>query len=154
MSKTIRRQRGVIVLLLIIVFVLLVLLCVRCENQPVPGTTAVIEHKEDIILTNPDNGSIRIKINPAITVKGSTMQDLNFANYNENRLLRCRIMTGEEYIYDSGFISSGDMLKGDFINAEYLVSGSNEAIAEVYSYDTSENLLGQTNVKITLNLTS
>lgn len=153
MSKTIRHQRMIILILLAAVFVLLILLCVQCENQPPAGATAVIEHEDDVVLTKPENGSIRIKINPAITVKGSTMQNLNFANYNEDRLLRCRILLGEEYIYDSGLIASGDMLKGDFINAESLATGVNEAVAEVYSYDTEENQLGQTNVKITLNVT-
>ena len=150
-SKTAERHRIIIIILLMIVVVLLALICVQCGNQPVPGSTAVIEHNDDVILTNPDNGSIRIKINPAINIKGNIMQNLNFCNYNEDRFLRCRILFEEEYIYDSGLLASGDMLKGDYIKGELLPSGSSEAIAEIYSYDSAENMIGQTNVKIMLN---
>ena len=144
--------QGIIILILIVLLAAACIMLVR-QEEPEPGETAVIETNTEETLTDTSGGQIRIRINPVVDIKGGIMNNLNFANYNEDRLLRCRILLGEEYIYDSGLIASGDMLKGDFINAESLASGMNEAVAEVYSYDTAENLLGQTNVKITLNMT-
>lgn len=144
--------QGIIILILIVLLAAACIMLVRQEETE-PGENAVIETNTEETLTDTSGGQIRIRINPVVDIKGGIMNNLNFANYNEDRLLRCRILLGEEYIYDSGLIASGDMLKGDFINAESLASGMNEAVAEVYSYDTAENLLGQTNVKITLNMT-
>ena len=141
----------IIILILLILLTASAVMLVRQNNQPA-GQTAVIENNPDETLTDTSGGQIRIKINPVVDISGDVMNNLNFANYNEDRLLRCRILLGDEYIYDSGFIASGDMLKGDFIRTENLLPGSNEAVAEIYSYDTAENLLGQTNVKITLNM--
>ena len=152
MKKTIRHQTIIVLTLLVAAFILL-MLCVRCEGMPPLDSTAVIEHEDDVTPIKPENDSIRIKINTAITVKGSIMQNLNFANDNEDRLLRCRIVHGGECIYDSGLLAYGDMLKSDFINAASLASGINMAVAEIYSYDMSENLQSQTDVNVSLDVT-
>ena len=152
MKKTIRHQTIIVLTLLVAVFILL-MLCVQCECIPTASGTAVIDHEDDVTPIKPQNDSIRIKINTAITVKGSIMQNLNFANDNEDRLLRCRIVHGGECIYDSGLLACGDMLKGDFINAVSLASGINMAVAKIYSYDMSENLQSQTDVNVSLDVT-
>ena len=124
----------------------------RGKDDVTAGQTAVIEVDTETELTDTSGGQIRIRINPVVDISGGVMQNLNFANYNEERLLRCKILAGEEYVYDSGLIKSGDILKGDYIRTKSLASGKNEALAEIYSYDTADNLLGQTNVKIILNM--
>lgn len=148
-NKKIRQQRVCIILLLVL---LIIMFFRQCTDSYKPVETAVIEENPQVQLTDSEKGEIRIKINPAIDVRNKTMQNINFCNYNKDRLLRCRIKSGDQYIYDSGFLAEGNMLKGDYIRTDGLDKGQNEVIAEVYSYDTSENLLGQTNVKITLNL--
>ena len=153
-EKTQGVQRVIIVVLAVSLILAIFLLVHqnKRDDEIEPGRTAVIQTDIKEELSDTSDGQIRVKINPVVDVEGKTMNNLNFANYNEGRLLRCKILSGEQYIYDSGLIEPGDMLIGDFIQAEKLSKGLNEAIAEIYSYDMTESPLGQTNVKITLNL--
>lgn len=141
----------IIILLLLLLASLTAVLIINNQHMQ-PGKTAVIEQTEEKMLTDTSGGQIRIKINPSVTVKDGTMQNLNFYNYNENRLLKCKIRCGEDYVYESGFVEEGSILKGDFVDITQLKSGENQAVAEVYYYTSEEELLGQTNVKIVLDL--
>jgi hypothetical protein len=123
----------------------------KAENTG-PSRTAVIQTNEEEELTDPTEGSIRIKINPYVQILEETMQNLMFCNYNKDRLLKCKIKVGDTYVYDSGYLSEGNILVGDFIDTSALTTGENEAIAEIYSYTVDYEKVGQTNVKMTLSM--
>ena len=115
----------------------------------VDGVYAVEENPAEE-LNDSASGSIRIKLSPTVTVKNGVMQDLNFCNYNEERLMSCKIMVGGQCAYESGFLVEGKILTGDFIDTELLQTGEQEALAEIYSFDLEKKPIGQTNVKIKL----
>jgi len=144
----------------IIVLVMLILLitasaviCWQYQTIHSQPPTAVIENNDKEELTDTSTGMIRIKINPFITIKNGTMQNLNFCNYNEDRLLVCKIKVNDTYIYESDYVDEGNILKGDYIETGCLEKGGNEALAEIYSFSKEKEPMGQTNVKIVLSLT-
>lgn len=149
-----KKKKTLIIILIIVIAALAVALgftVVHMLNDNGPSRTAVIEQDNDTDLNDVDTtGQLRIKINPVIKVKNDTMQNLNFCNYNEGRLLQCKIKVGDNYVYDSGLLEEGEILKGDFVEMKHLKKGENEALAEIYSYSPEEEPIGQTNVKITL----
>ena len=152
-GKDKKKKTTIVILILVIVALVAALAITSCHflNDNGPSRTAVIEQDNDTDLNDVDTtGQLRIKINPVITVKNDTMQNLNFCNYNEGRLLQCKIKVGDNYVYDSGLLKEGEILKGDFVEMKYLKKGANEALAEVYSYSPEEEPIGQTNVKVTL----
>jgi flagellar basal body-associated protein FliL len=115
------------------------------------SVTAVIQDGTEE-LNDPDTGNLRISINTDVTVMDDTMQNLNFANYNKNRYLRCRLKYGNDYIYDSGLLGENKVLVGDFVDTDKLEKGDNDIIAEVYSYSLDEEEIGQTNVQLVMNV--
>lgn len=151
-----KKKKGLIVFLVVLIIALAAALGFMAWQMmhAEPGQTAVIETDPNEELNSVDGtGQVRIKINPVITVKNDTMQNLNFCNYNEDRELQCKIKVGESYVYTSKKLKSSEILVGDFVKMEKLKKGKNEAIAEVYSFaPDSEELIGQTNVKIELNV--
>ena len=149
-----KRQRRLILVLLAALLITLILLLAQCQGEEYsgPSTTAVIQQNPQEVVDAAGSGTIRIVINPVVQVLDDTMQNLGFSNYNKDRLQRCRIKVGERYVYDSGLLPEGSVLAGDFVDTEYLQEGDNDALAEICSYDLDENLIGQTNVQIRLNL--
>lgn len=146
-----KKERALTLALIGALIIILILLFQQC-SQPeyVPGMTAVIEENPAEELNDSASGSIRIKLSPTVTVKNGVMQDLNFCNYNEGRLMSCKIMVGGQCAYESGFLEEGKILTGDFIDTELLQTGEQEALAEIYSFDLEKKPIGQTNVKIKL----
>ena len=144
------RLKTVIIIVLIIIIILLLLR--GCEGEC--AKTAVIDEGKQVELQDTSSGKVRIKMSPQVNIKKGIMQDLDFCNYNENRLLTIKIINDDKSIYESPFINSGDVLKGDYINVKSLAKGANDAVAEVYSYDLNRKLMGQTNVKFILNYIS
>ena len=145
--------------LILAMLVILILLLQQCgQPEIIPGMTAVIEKAPEEELNDTSGGSIRIKLSPSVTVRNDTLQNLNFCNYNEERLMRCRILCGDVCIYESGYLEEGEILVGDLLNSdgkELLKSsdaGVQEALVEVYSFDMDRNQVGQTNVKIKLHV--
>ncbi len=132
-ENKIQQQRICIIVLIALLIIMLFIMLGQCSQSGETGQTAVIEENPQVELTDAENGIIRIKISPVIDIRNKTMQNMNFCNYNQGRLLRCKIKFGEEYVYDSGFLAEGKILKGDFIRDEGLAPGNNEAIAEIYS---------------------
>ena len=150
-----KKERKVYIVIIIILLLLLLAsltAVIVLNSQITPGRTAVIEHNTEEKLTDNSQGQVRIKISPVVTVKNDTMQNLNFCNYNEDRLLKCKLRLDNHYIYESGFVEEGDILRGDFVETEHLEPGENQVLAEVYYYTPDEQPVGQTNVKIVLNL--
>jgi hypothetical protein len=148
------------VILVIIVLLLVAMLAVASgllykqykSEDTGPSKTAVIKTNDDEELTDPAEGSIRVKINPYVQIIDDTMQNLMFCNYNKDRMLKCKIKVGDTYVYDSGYLAEGNILVGDFIDTSVLSSGENDAIAEIYSYTVDYEKVGQTNVKMTLTM--
>lgn len=151
LKKAQKTQRILVLLLIAAMILILILLAVQCQEEKGPSKTAVISVNEEEPLNRSETGSIRIVISPVVQVLGDTMQNLGFCNYNEDRLLQCRIKVDGKYVYDSGMLSEGSELVGDFVKSEHLQQGENEAVAEIYSYTLEREPVGQTNVKITLN---
>ena len=52
-------------------------------------TAVIVQTNEELSDTN--GGQVRIRINSAVQVYEDTMQDLAFANLNEDRQLQCKI---------------------------------------------------------------
>lgn len=150
-----KKEKNKYILIIIILIILLIASIIAGTviyiNKPVQGATAVIQ-KQNEELTDNSGGRVRIKINPFVTVKDNTMQNLNFCNYNEDRLLKCKLKLKDSYIYESVLLQEGSLLEGDFVDTTKLKKGENEVLAEVYSYNTDGTLMGQTNVIIVLNL--
>lgn len=132
--------------LIAVILILLLLLIKQCSA---PNKTAVIEVNNKDIQEIQD-GQIRIRMNPSITVKHETMQDMEFCNYNEDRLMKLNIKINGASVYESQFIKPGEILKADIIDTGMLKEGDNDAIAEIHTYSISEAPIGQTNVKIVL----
>lgn len=145
------KAKTITIIALIVVIIILLAITVSTVNANQGRTTAYIEKALAEEITDNSNGSIRIKINPDITIKNGVMQDLYFANYNEIRLLQCKILCNDKYVYDSGLVKTGDIVIGDYIKVDHLKKGENPALAEIYSYDYDEKLISHTNVEITLN---
>ena len=120
-------------------------------NLHLKGTTKeeIIDEMLDILVKA---GKVTDKAGAEVTVKDNTMQNLNFCNYNEDRLLKCKLKLKDSYIYESVLLQEGSLLEGDFVDTTKLKKGENEVLAEVYSYNTDGTLMGQTNVIIVLNL--
>ena len=144
-----RAKTATIITLIVIILILLAIL-LSALNRADGITTAYIEKALAEEITDNSDGTIRIKINPEVTIKNGVMQDLYFANYNETRLLQCKIVSNGAVVYDSGFVQTGDVIVGDYVKTDKLVKGKNEALAEIYSYNYEEKLISQTNVEIAL----
>jgi len=134
--------------------IILVLLMNQC-SQPeyIPGQAAVIEKDEEVQLNDMVSGSTRIKLSPSVTVENGRLTNLNFCNYNEGRLMKCRILVEDTCIYESIFLKEGEMLSEDVLPdgaAKSLKPGPQEALVEVHTCTLEEEPVGQTNVKIKL----
>lgn len=146
-----KQKRGLLFLILLLILLLAVLgVLMWILSQPVE--TAVILPTEEEVHDAEATGTIRISLEPSVTIKEGTMQDLNFFNMNKNRLMSIKIYTqdGDEIkdlVYTSPKIKTGTAIAGDFIDTSKLIKGKNKATVKVYYYDLEENLIGQTNVK-------
>ena len=140
------RKKAVIVLLLILVLILSVVL-VWFINQK-PETAVLVDSGEE--LTSNATGKIRVSVNTSVNIKYHTMQDLLFSNYNEDRLLQCKIKVNDEYIYESQLIDPEKTIQADVIDDKSIPTGQTPAVVEVYSYNFDQELQGQTNVNISL----
>lgn len=159
-SKLKERIKTITIIILIIIIIILLLRSCNCENNlgnqydDGSGNGMQIIEDDDVTLQDTSNGTIRIKMNPIITINDGVMEDLNFCNYNENRLLKLKIIVGDNCLYESGYISEGEILKGDLIDVSSIEKGEQDAIAEVFSFTCEEKLVSQTNVAFKLNYVS
>ncbi|NBH60601.1 hypothetical protein D1155_02800 [Anaerotruncus sp. 80] len=147
-----KKQKILIIVLLIAVVMLGVGLfhALHSDDLETSKTAVIVQTNEELSDTN--GGQVRIRINSAVQVYEDTMQDLAFANLNEDRQLQCKIKVGDTYVYNSGLIKSGDIVQADVIDTSALQQGKNTATAEIYSYDMGKDLIGQTNTIIALYL--
>ena len=136
----------VIIILLIVIVILLLKGCVGERKN-----SAIITKDENVELNDTSSGQIRVKMNSSIDVENDILKNLDFGNYNENRLLKIKIKVDDEYIYESDFIQPGEVLEGDLLKKVKLKEGVSSAIGEVYSYTIDKELIGQTNVVLQLN---
>lgn len=151
-KKKNRILKILIIIMIIIIILLLVTMC-RLSSLYADKNTAVIETSvmED---RNDNMDTTRIIINPDVIVKNGVMQNLEFTNLNENRSLECIIKIGDKEIYKSNKIKTGETLKGDYIDVSLLNPDENEAVAEIRSYNSKNENLSQTNVKIKIHYIS
>lgn len=143
------KERVKSVLIIVLILIIIILLCKGCFGKS--DNAPVISENEEVVLNDTSDGNIRVKLNPSVDVKEGFMQNLNFSNYNEDRLLKIKIKVDDEYIYESDYIKPREVLEGDIIKDNNLDLDGKEAIGEVYSYTTDKELVGQTNVVIKLN---
>lgn len=146
------KKKGGYIGLAVVILILLCAIGFLGYRVMQPAETAVILESAEETHDADATGTIRISVEPSVTIKNGTMQDLNFFNTNENRLMSIKIYTqdGDEIkdlVYTSPKIETGKVIAGDFIDTSKLKKGTNKATVEVYYYDTDGNLIGQTNVK-------
>lgn len=146
-GKTKERLKTILIIVLIIIIIILLLR--SCNTQQVK--TAVITENESVVLNDTSSGNIRVKLNPEVDVKDGVLQNLNFSNFNEDRLLKIKIKVDDEYVYESDYIKPKQVLEGDIIKDNDIEFNGKKAIAQIYSYTTDKQLVGQTNVEIKLN---
>ena len=151
-EKEEKKEKRRLIFLILIIIILLALLGMLVWILSQPVTTAVILPTAEKVHDADVTGTIRISIEPSVTIKDGTMQDLNFFNTNKNRLMSIKIYTQDgdkvkDLVYTSPKIKTGTAIAGDFIDTSKLTKGTNKATVEVYCYDLEENLIGQTNVK-------
>ncbi len=152
MTREEKKQRRGLIFLILIIIILLAMLGALVWMISQPAKTAVILPTAEEVHDTDTTGTIRISVEPSVTIKDGTMQDLNFFNTNKNRLMSIKIYTQEgdkikDLVYTSPKIKTGTAIAGDFIDTSKLTKGTNKATVEVYCYDLEENLIGQTNVK-------
>lgn len=146
MSKNMRNKMLITVLILVIITLAGILIYQSLKS---PETAVITETDEE--LTANETGQIRIVINPTITIKSSTMQDINFSNYNEDRNLVCKLVVDDKCVYESQSVNPGQIITADVIDDSELPSGKTQAIAEIYSYNDDGDMMGHTNVGVVLN---
>lgn len=151
-EKKEKKEKRRLIFLILIIIILLALLGMLVWILSQPVTTAVILPTAEKVHDADATGTIRISIEPSVTIKDGTMQDLNFFNTNKNRLMSIKIYTQDgdkvkDLVYTSPKIKTGTAIAGDFIDTSKLAKGKNKATVEVYCYDLEENIIGQTNVK-------
>lgn len=147
-----KKNRIIILVLLFLLAAVLAGSAFFYLNQE-PVKTAVVEKTTEKVHDVSD-GQIRIKIASNIRISSHTMQNLGFSNLNSDRLMRCCIRKEKskegDYIYESQYLDEGETITADVIDDSGLKTGSNKAMAEIYSYDKDKNQMGQTNVEIIL----
>ena len=142
------KERIKTITIIVLIIIIIILLLRGCSGEP-NNTTQIIDD-DKTTLQDTTGGEIRIKFSPVVTISNGVMEELNFCNYNENRILKLKIMVNGDYVYESKQINAGEILVSDLINTKSLQRGENEAIAEVYSYTSEGELMGQTNVEFKL----
>ena len=145
-NKNKERIKSIIIVILIIIIILLLLRGCGAGNE----SSSVIKEDSNVVLNDNSSGQVRIKLNPVIDVKDGVMENLNFCNYNEDRLLKVKIKVDDKYIYESDFIKPKEVLESDIIKENNLKLDGKEAIGEIYSYTTDKEFIGQTNVVLQL----
>ena len=140
------RKKIVIVLLLLLVVILLAAVIWLINQEP--ETAVLVDSGRE--LTSNDTGQIRVSVNTSVNIKDGTMQDLFFSNYNQDRLLQCKIKVDDKYVYESQLIDSGKTIQADVIDDTGIPVGQTPAVVEVYSYNFDQEIMGQTNVNISL----
>ena len=139
------------ILILILAILLCLSLAVVIYFATAEQKTAVVAKTEET-LENPDStGKLRVKMNTYMNIADGTLQNIGFYNLNENRLLKLKVTVDGETVYESGYIDEGEVLQADIIDETSLPKGETEALAEIYSYSTDKEFIGQRNVEITLN---
>jgi len=144
-----KKKPILIIILVVIILALIGALAFFILNDN--DKTAIIVETDMELQDVENDGMIRIKMNPYINVQKDTMQNLEFYNLNEGRLLQLKIKAKDKYVYESELIEEGKIVKADVIDTKDLPSGETEALAEVYSYTPDGELVAQTNVEIVLN---
>lgn len=145
-NKNKERIKTFLIVILTIIIIFLLLRGCGVGNE----SSSVIKEDSNVVLNDNSSGQVRIKLNPVIDVKDGVMENLNFCNYNEDRLLKVKIKVDDEYIYESDFIKPKEVLESDIIKENNLKLDGKEAIGEIYSYTTDKEFIGQTNVVLQL----
>ena len=147
-----KKQKILIIVLLIAVVLMGVGLfyALHADDLETSRTAVIVQTDEE--LNDMSSGQVRVRINSAVQIYEETMQDLAFANLNQDRQLQCKIKVGDTYVYNSGFVKSRDIVQADVIDISALKQGKNQATAEIYSYNMDKELIGQTNTIIDLYL--
>jgi len=147
-----RRKQRRRMIILIIILLLLLFATGLCIYKLLNTKTAVIV-RTDEQLHDITDGQMRIRICSDIRVVDGSMQNLNFENINEARLMRCfiRLEGSDKYCYKSQYIEPGEIIVADLIDSSELKRGSNYGIAELYTYDMeTKEQIGHVNVKVIL----
>ena len=145
-NKNKERIKTFLIVILTIIIIFLLLRGCGVGNE----SSSVIKEDSNVVLNDNSSGQVRIKLNPVIDVKDGVMENLNFCNYNEDRLLKVKIKVDDKYIYESDFIKPKEVLESDIIKENNLKLDGKEAIGEIYSYTTDKEFIGQTNVVLQL----
>lgn len=152
-TKEEKKKKPVLIIVLILIIIALVGAVIFFLTQD--NKTAVIVETDAQLQDVDADGKIRVKMNPYVYVKEGTMQNLEFYNLNEGRLLKLKINVGTDedpvYVYESPFLEEGQIIKADVIDTSKLSEGDNDARAEIYSYKSEDEFISQTNVLFTLN---
>ena len=143
------KERFKTVLIIVLIIIIILLLLRGCNGDE--SKHAVIVEDTTVELKDTSDGNIRVKLNPVVDVENGLLQNLNFSNFNEERLLKIKIKVDDEYIYESDFIKPSEVLEKDYIRDNNIEFDGKEAIAEIYSYTIDKEMVGQTNVVIKLN---
>ena len=145
-------QKILIIVLLIAVVLMGAWLFYTLHSDDLETSKTAVIVQTDEELNDMGGGQVRVRINSAVQIYEETMQDLAFANLNQDRQLQCKIKVGDTYVYNSGFVKSRDIVQADVIDISALKQGKNQATAEIYSYNMDNELISQTNTIIDLYL--
>lgn len=149
------KMQKILIMVLLIAVVLMgvgLFYALLSDDLETSKTAVIVQADEE--LNDMSSGQLRIRINSAVQIYEDTMQNLAFANLNENRQLQCKIIVGDTYVYNSGLVKSGDIVQVDVVDNFALKQGKNQATAEIYNYDMDSELISQTNTIIDLYLNS
>lgn len=145
------RKKNMIIILLIILLLLAGAATAYVFLKPDPAQKTAVLVDADGALQEPDKtGEISISVSNHIVVQEGTMQNLYFANNNKDRLMSCKIKVGDNIVYESPKIESGQSIKADVVETKYLKQGEQDMLIEMYTYDTDEKMTNQSNVTGTI----
>lgn len=148
------KKRLVIILLIIEIIIILLLLayCNAQKVEAVPSKVALIEEISEPLYEPEYPGQIAIRVNDSVQINGDVMKNINLYNSNKDVLMQGTIKHNDIEIYKSDYIKPGEMVKNDYIDASNLDYGENEALMEICFYNEKNELVGQSNVIMTLHV--
>lgn len=151
-----KRKKRLVIIFLIIEIIIIILLLAYCSTQKVdagPSNTALIEKTEEPLYEPEIPGQIEVKVNSYALVSGGIMRDLNLCNTNKGLRLKGIISIDDRVIYESNYISPGEVLEDDYVKTDGISRGEHEALLEMKYFDENDQMVGQSNAIITMNFT-
>lgn len=151
-NYTVVSKNWLVVLLSIVLFTCIGFgIYFQLNKDEKPAFNRYVEEIVEKENTNTDSNKLRFRFNTNIMVIKNTLQNVNLENVNKGKDIQMKIKYEDDYIFDSGLIAYGKVLKSEVLLKE-MPKGTHNVVAEIYSFDSDKTLTNQTNFNIKLNV--